>query len=526
MDTDEFKNCYKLVEVINKSSLNNTELGEYVKQYALEVHNGDSKIVNKDGYLFYTYGDVNYLVNYIGTDTELTLPANYNGENYEIYKYLFYNNDKITKVIIPDNVTSIGTYAFYNCDSLTSITIGNGVTSIGTEAFRHCNSLTSITIGNGVTSIGNYVFSGCSSLTSITIPDNVTSIGNDAFRNCSSLTSVTIGNGVTSIGSQAFNGCNSLTSVTIPDSVTSIGEYAFNNCSNLTSVTIGKGLTDISEGAFDYCDNLVSINVDEDNLVYKSIDGNLYSKDGTILILYAIGKTNESFMIPNSVTDINDSVFALCYDLKYIFISKEKDSISGAPWGSNATIIWNFDGIEREYVFETNGGTSIDSITTTYLETLPTTTKDGYHFMGWYTDAEFTGKPVTAPYWGTQTTLYAKWITEEEWNSIRDGSSFDKAILATVNGEYTVTINEPGQYYYFEFTPDETAYYLIQATGNNDTYGYLYDSGHNEISSNDDYDDYNFGIEQQLTAGQTYYVATRFYSSGTTGDFIVRFKRS
>ncbi|MBQ4136450.1 MAG: leucine-rich repeat domain-containing protein, partial [Clostridia bacterium] len=142
-----FSGCYKLVEVINKSSLTFTKgstSNGCVARCALEVHDGESKIVNKNGYLFYTVDGVIYLVNYVGNDTELTLPENYNGENYEIYKYLFYDNDKITKVTIPDSVTSIGERAFCKCSDLTSVTIGNGVTSIGYFAFYNCISLTSI----------------------------------------------------------------------------------------------------------------------------------------------------------------------------------------------------------------------------------------------------------------------------------------------------------------------------------------------------------------------------------------------
>ena len=168
--SDAFEYCYKLVEVINKSSLNITAGSSncgYIGYYTKEVHSGESKIVNIGGYLFYTYDGVNYLLGYVGNETELTLPENYNGENYEIYDY-----------------------AFYNCTSLTSVTIGNGVTSIGSDAFNGCTNLTSVVIPNSVTIIGTRAFLGCTSLASITIPDSVTSIGSYAFYGCSSLTSV------------------------------------------------------------------------------------------------------------------------------------------------------------------------------------------------------------------------------------------------------------------------------------------------------------------------------------------------
>ena len=180
-----FGGCCKLVEVINKSGLNITKGSDNngdIAYYALNVKNdGTSDIVNKDGYLFYTYDNVNYLVAYVGSNTNLTLPDDYNGQNYELNNYAFYNFSSLTSVTIPDSVTSIGSGAFGGCSGLTSITIPNSVTSIGDSAFYGCSGLTSVTIGNGVTSIGGGAFSSCSGLTSVTIPNSVTSIGGGAF---------------------------------------------------------------------------------------------------------------------------------------------------------------------------------------------------------------------------------------------------------------------------------------------------------------------------------------------------------
>ena len=95
----------------------------------------------------------------------------------------------------------------------------------------------------------------------------------------SKITSVTVEKGVTTIGEWAFSDCDSLTSVVIPDSVTTIGDWAFSSCNSLASVVIPDSVTTIGNYAFWSCDSLTSIEVDENNTAYKSIVGNLYTKD-------------------------------------------------------------------------------------------------------------------------------------------------------------------------------------------------------------------------------------------------------
>ena len=248
-----------------------------------------------------TYAEV---IAYEGTATKIRIADTYNGVPVKTIRAYAFWDKNIVSVIIPNSVTSIGADAFHGCYSLTSVVIPNSVTSLGESAFQGCSSLTSIEIPNSVTSIGADAFHGCYSLTSIEIPNSVTSIGRRAFSGCSSLTSVVIPNSATSLGESAFQGCDSLTSVVIGDSVTSIGERAFYNCSSLTSIT-----------------------VDENNVQYKDIDGNLYSKNGETLIQYAIGKTAKSFTIPNSVTSIGKYAFYLCSSLTSIVIPDSVTSI-------------------------------------------------------------------------------------------------------------------------------------------------------------------------------------------------------
>ena len=217
---------------------------------------------------------------------------------------LYVNNELVTDIVIPSDITSVNPYLFKGCTSIRSVVIPEGVTSIGGSAFSGCSSLTSITIPEGVTSIRESVFSGCSSLTSITIPDGVVSIGDSAFSGCSSLASITIPESVTSIGSGALYGCSSLTSITIPESVVSIGYSAFYGCSSLTNITIPEGVISIGDNEFYGCSSLTSITIPE----------------GVVSIGYYAFSCSSltSITIPEGVISINNAFYA-CSSLENVY---------------------------------------------------------------------------------------------------------------------------------------------------------------------------------------------------------------
>ena len=305
----------------------------------------DGNLYTKDGRTFIQYA--------LGrTDTEFTLPLSVT----EILDSSFPGCKNLTGIVIGGNVTRIGKYAFTNCPNLSEITVdeanaayksigGNLYTKDERTLIRYAEAKTdnSFTVPDAVTHIEAYAFYDCDNLVSITSGSSVTHVGDYAFADCGNLSYISNADSVISIGNGVFAGCNSLTNIIIPDRVTTIGDHAFMFCSSLGRVTIGADVASLGKNVFSGCYVLSEITVNEANAAYKSIGGNLYTKNGRTLIRYAPAKTDDSFTVPDSVTHIEayafydcgnlvsitlgssvthvgDYAFAYCYELKSVEI--------------------------------------------------------------------------------------------------------------------------------------------------------------------------------------------------------------
>ena len=114
--------------------------------------------------------------------------------------------------------------------------------------------------------------------------------------------------------------------VVVGNGITEIRNYAFWDCANLESIEIPASVTYIGVFNFLLDTNLKRINVDGNNKHYSSVDGVLFSKDKKSIIKYPNKKQN-TYSIPNTVTNISSYAFRDDTNLEYISLPKNVTSV-------------------------------------------------------------------------------------------------------------------------------------------------------------------------------------------------------
>lgn len=353
---------------------------------------------------------------YAGIDS-ITLPSTLKSIG---FRSLSANNFK--EIVLPEELESIGLGAFMLCKNLESVYIPKKIDYISEACFTGCSKLKTVTSDSTITSVRREGFSGCSSLSDFDI-SVLTEIGMEAFNKCSSLTGeLVINEAITVVEPYAFASCN-FTSLKLHDGITVIAASAFERNYNMTGIlTLPKNLWYLGDKAFDHdysfknetltipatCeyiggdypsyvgfyragkfdlknrkyDNTTHMMynfapstfreyiVEEGNPNYKSVDGVLFTKDGTHLVGFPCAKTlpEGRYEIPEGVTVIDDMCFSRAGysggNLKTLVLPDSYKVVSNigynslsyhsSYWNSLSGALYSYSGIEAYEVKDTN----------------------------------------------------------------------------------------------------------------------------------------------------------------------------
>ena len=370
-----------------KNTYEFTENGEFTFEYVDEAGRIGSitakvdwikkkEIVGQDGEWKYFVNSDNtiQLTQYLGTKTELVVPANYDG--YEVYAVGAQGleestpsakrinvlgtseNSTITKLtiedgikeikcsafekctgikgnlVIPDSVENIEALAFNKCNGFDgTLTLSSSLKSIGSGAFQLCSGFTgNILIPEGVETLGTHVFNKCTGFNgTITLPSTLKEIGRNSFYNCNKLTgNLVIPEGIEIINPNTFCSCSSLNgTLTLPSTLKVVGSAAFQGCSNLVGdLTIPDSVEVIDGWAFFECGGFngklklsSSLKSIGRAAFYNcsGLGGNLEFSPNLKEIgrscFYKCGKLEGDLIIPEGVEIIEDYTFSMCTNL-------------------------------------------------------------------------------------------------------------------------------------------------------------------------------------------------------------------
>ncbi|MBO7195993.1 MAG: leucine-rich repeat domain-containing protein [Clostridia bacterium] len=311
--------------------------------------------------------------------SEVNLPKDLLTMEYAAFAFCY----SLKSVEIPDSVGSLY-YAFYECNKLKSVTLPKDIT-IYEGSFDCCYSLADIYYDGSaedwenvyVDSMGNYYLlnatfhfsedagdtpnteglsfraygdcwevgydqlSNCYS-SKIVIPAvyegrPVIRIANGGFQDCDWITDVVLPDTVTTIGYGGFESCTSLSNINL-EGVDTIGDCAFYGCSSLTRVDLSASVEYVGHLAFCECELLLEINVPYGNYDYKSVYGVLYNYSGTELICYPPAREDNTFNVPEGVTNIYTRAFDGAQNLITVYISSTVDYIGFNAFGGCSSL--------------------------------------------------------------------------------------------------------------------------------------------------------------------------------------------
>ncbi len=382
-------------------------------------------------------------------------------------------------------VTGISATAFAGNTTIKGVYLPKYVSTIPAGAFAGCTSL-EVVSGYGITEVGANAFAGCTSLRAFSVDKYITTLGDNAFENVPEITVVAANESVAmaAINSGADRITLDITGLSAFDnrtiSVSDSTEY-FALAGNSSNGTTYKGLRIESDAKETFISNMTFVDNTNTPLKFGSEKVTLSkvtveSAPGFALILTADNVALDLYGTVYLQSSGDNAVIS-----KNVTLAKSNSGVAGelnltgnylvCGTVTNPSMLSFASGklktiTEDEFesmltssivTFDANGGT----VSTTeklvyygqYYGELPTPTRTGYGFTGWYTAASG-GTQVTADTVVTvlaNQTLYAHWSASAFTASWSSGTGYTIAVNRTSSpyaGAATGTLSSGATVYY------------------------------------------------------------------------------
>ncbi len=356
---------------------------------------------------------------------------------------------------IKEGTLTIADYALDDLIYLTKVYIPDSVTSIGDSAFAYCMSLADVNIPDSVTRIGDRAFEVITYLETVTLSKNITKINRSAFFACTKLKDVVIPDGVTTIEYEAFLGCENLESIYIPSSVSLIREDAFNYCPKLTIKCYENSY------AHQYAiENGISYQLLNSSVTEKGMQFKIDNLESVKTIRYAYGEYETE-------KDIKYGENAVSHSGKILRKRGDSCVLQFPKAGLVSIVITYNDGTRDFYKYEVT-------------KSEPTVTRDG-------------GNNIT---FGNLTDIKVLRYVKGEYESSYDIKRAENSVAVSgktlTSDTYTIALERETYTFCVQYNDESYNYYVTGVCGDNLTWVYDMQSATLTVSGEGEMDNYSY----------------------------------
>ena len=305
-------------------------------------------------------------------NTQITLRNGTQG----IAEAAFADQTNLISVTIPYGVKMIDEWAFYKCTSLLRVKLPRTITHIGPYSFHYCPIQYTI-FGGTQEEFEEIRENNSSAFRDYLVIEYGDRINDDWYwavkgglgKNCL-YTDETYGQGAVSInenGEVKLSGAienifSAYLDLCFEESIGDI-EVVIDDictddvwwcilCINPEVITLSDSVGNIDFiidfFTYLYFPDLKAINVSENNEYYTSIDGVLFSKDGSELIWYPASREGSTYVVPDGVSEISDYAFANSRNLTDIYFPTSLQNVGSFSFSYPLTAAGFF--IAGEYI--------------------------------------------------------------------------------------------------------------------------------------------------------------------------------
>ncbi len=448
-----------------------------------------------------------------GIDTEGTETFELNGNtNFTQVDGVLMTADKATLIAYPGGADAVAEYV-----------IPSTVTNVVGGAFVGCDAQ-KVVIPENVTDFSAWSFAG-SSIEEIVFNANMQEIGAGMFAGLRELKTLDFGQYVTRIGTQSSYNLINLKNLVIPANVTSIGGQAFKYLGDekggTEKVTFEGNMPNMDDQVFLRQNRLTTVDLSK-STTFGTISWNFFGTESVaayyfdtqehaeMLTRKSINKTKAIFAVLNGGSIPADKgYYADCHDDagSLVLVTPEKEGYTFEGWYDNADCtgtsvsdetvlqagtVYYAKWVPNPYTvtFVANGGeASTNTMPVTYASAygeLPTATRTGFKFDGWFTAAEGGDKVESSTVCTTAAnhTLYAHWLEKKTPeltisatpDTLRGGGKVELTVTASAGaGKITVTYKSASSEDVITLTPNADGKYTVTLPNRTETYTFTVD---------------------------------------------------